>query len=59
MFRLGLLIIAVGAVFKALDFLSTDVITIIGWTGFGITLAGFLVTATHPSSIRVEVVNDG
>ena len=57
-FRFGLLIVVAWIALKALGIFSADVLTITAWTGFGIALVGILVTATHPSSIRVEVVSD-
>ena len=54
----GLLIIAVWATLKVMGAFSAGILAIAGWTGFGIALAGILLTATRPGSIRVEVVSE-
>lgn len=42
---------------KLLDVFSAGVLYMTAWTGFSIALAGILLTATRPGSIRVEVVS--
>lgn len=58
MFRFGFLIIAVWVTLKVLDVASARVVAITAWTGISAVLAGVLLTATRPSSIRVEVVSE-
>ena len=57
-FRFGLLIIAVWVTLKVLDVASARVLAITAWAGISVVLAGVLLTATRPSSIRLEVVSE-
>lgn len=57
-FRLGLLFVAMWLVMKFTGPVSPAALEVIGLVSLAVVLAGILVTASHPSSIRVELVDD-
>lgn len=57
-FRLGLLFVAMWLIVKFTGLVSPAALEAFGVASFAVVLAGILTTASRPSSIRVELVDD-